>query len=215
MSSTRSTSFIAIVLASAAIVIAFIAVFIGVGNGGFDGVNNGGTTITFTNPPLYLSLRDTRVQTLNGANQWTDVRFNTNTFISTAWEHTTTTVNDARIIAERKGLYIVYFSIQAQARDTQLAQCKACNLRYWIRALQLSQDPDDVNAGELEVPGSLTYSNGHSLFLSKQFHINASVGDVFRFQFISKCATLELQPFADATPLNSDSRPVSATLLIF
>ena len=207
--SALTASFISIIIAGGALVMAIISIVIVTGAGG--GFTNNTVTVITGVPVVFLALRDTRVQSLNGPDIWTHIGFNTRTLITDAWSH-----QDTIVQADRTGFYIVYLSVQAQVSNTVTpnAACRPCNLRYAIRATQQRNG----TGGLFEVPGSLTYSNGQNSFLSKQFHVNATQGDVFRFQFQSKCETLQLQPFPfvqDVVPVPvGDTFPVSATLLI-
>lgn len=208
--------------AYAALVIATIALVLGIA-GLAVAVNKQDTIITTTpRPPLntggsfaprvYLALRDNRVQSLDGLDTWTNVGFNSDMVNSGSWLHESDTV----IRANSSGQFVVYFSIQAQLKNgvSTESTCKVCNLRYSIRGTQQFAGV----GGIFEIPASLTYESGQGGFLSKQFIIQASRGDLFRFQFHSKCSTLQLQPYpyvVDVLPVPSSTTfPVSATLLI-
>ena len=192
--------------------------------------------------PVLLSIYDNRSQVMVGPNTWTNVVFNNHLFLSDSWVHD---FESDVILCNRSDLYSVYFSIQAQLNtnnddgqgmasaggdgdnhrrrhhrphhrpdEAERPECKGCHLRYSIRGTQ-----QPVNTGNiLEIPGSLTYSGGANFFLAKQFYINATAGDAFRFQFVSLCEDLSLQPLpfvmADEPAPVPDSYPASATLLI-
>lgn len=169
-----------------------------------------------------LALYDDRSQRVGGANQWTNVVFNTQLFTSSSWIHE---IDADTIRCNRTALYEVYFGIQAQVNNTSPPSetpfaCVACEMRYMIRAIQERVTNGEQNSILLEVPGSLTYANGESLFLSKTFFINAEIDDVFRFQFLSTCpqftlhATPYLQQGVTPATVSSDLFPSSATLLI-
>lgn len=170
-----------------------------------------------------LSIFDNRSQSLVGPNTWTNVFFNNHlhgTGNRGAWLHE---VGSDTVVCNRTGFYMAYFSVQGQINtgapsDETAApinwECKACHLRYSIRGTRQIAGDDFVN----EIPGSLTYSSGQSFYLAKQFLINATAGDSFRFQFVSPCGDLTLQPFPyvmahEPTPV-VDSFPSSATLVI-
>lgn len=173
---------------------------------------NGGNTILLEP----LSVYDNQAQAVDGANQWTNVAFNTHLFTSSSWVHT---LGSSSITCNRTGFYSVYFGIQAQLNvstipaETPFA-CVACHMRYMIRAIQ-ERDTDEV----IEVPGSSTYANGDTLFLAKNFYINAVEGDIFRFQFLSTCPHFTLYPLSHLQPSLpvepvADLFPSSAVLLI-
>lgn len=171
-----------------------------------------------------LSIYDNRSQSLAGPNTWTNVAFNNHVFgtgMRGAWLHD---VGSDTVVCNRTGFYTAYFSVQAQINtNAELLsvaaphvkwECKACNLRYSIRGTRQEAGDDFVR----EIPGSLTYSGGQAFYMAKLFLINATAGDAFRFQFVSPCSDLALQPFPyvmaqPPTPV-ADSFPSSTTLVI-
>lgn len=174
-----------------------------------------------------LSIYDNRSQSLAGPNTWTNVAFNNHVFATGmrgAWLHD---VGSDTVVCNHTGFYTAYFSIQAQINTNMELlsvadqshphvkwECKACNLRYSIRGTRQEAGDDFVR----EIPGSLTYSGGQAFYMAKLFLINATVGDAFRFQFVSPCSELALQPFPyvmaqPPTPV-ADSFPSSTTLVI-
>lgn len=220
--SARATLYVTLVIAVVALGVALLALFLPINAASttttiiIDNNNSGGGGPGGTLPSI-LSLYDNSAQALNGANQWTNVAFNTPLFTSSAWIHTPGSTN---IFCNRTALYSVYFAIQAQLNvttapsDTPFA-CVPCHMRYMIRAIQTRQSETTTLA---EVPGSLTYANGESLFLGKQFYINAEAGDLFQFQCLSTCPQFTLYPVpllqSSLPEPVEDSFPSSAVLLI-
>jgi hypothetical protein len=166
--------------------------------------------------PNFLEIYDDRSQAMLGPNTWTSVSFNNHLFVSSSWIHD---LDSDTIICNRSDLYTVYFAIEAQVNLSALPtvvppECKACDLRYSLRGTQQIGGEGTI----FEIPASLTYASGQQFLLSKSFFINASVGDVFRFQFASLCAGLVLHPQPYLTTNEPvpvpDSYPSSAVLSI-
>jgi len=208
-----------VTIASVATILAIVAIILAATNtsSATSSTNTGSGLVALV--PIFLSIYDNGVQSLSAANTWTPTTFNSHLLLTNAWLHDAGT---SKVVCNLTGLYTVYYSVQAQvdgsAPGSTAPWCNVCNLRYSIRGTQQLNNGTDLI---LEVPGSLTYSNGQNFFLAKQFYINATVGDVFRFQFISQCNALTLQPLPysiSATPLSSpttsDTYPASTTLLI-
>lgn len=86
--------------------------------------------------------------------------------------------------------------------------CRACHLRYEIRAVQQLAGTGPF----LEVRPSYTVSNRDDSFLSKLFIVRANPGDVLIMQVKSRCRRLILTPLGDHGFFNS--YPSSATLAI-
>jgi hypothetical protein len=162
--------------------------------------------------PPPLALYDDRSQRVAGANQWTNVAFNTQLFTSSAWIREP---GSSSIRCNRTALYHVYFGIQAQLNntvapaDTPFA-CVPCHMRYMIRAIQERAADDDDTSILLEVPGSLSYCNGETLFHAKMFYIDAQIDDVVQFQFLSTCPSFTLHPMPYIQSPNTMT-PVSET----
>lgn len=214
--SARTTLNITLVVSVVALGIALLALFLPI-----NAASTTTTTIIVDNTgtlPSILSLYDNSAQASQGANQWTNVVFNTPLFTSSAWIYAPGSTN---VFCNRSALYSVYFGIQAQLTVTTTPPsetpfaCMPCYMRYMIRATQTRQSDTTTL---LEVPGSLTYANGESLFLGKQFFLNAEVGDLFQFQFLSTCPQFTLYPLALLQPTLpepvQDLFPSSAVLLI-
>lgn len=208
MSSTRSTIRGVYFVAITALVLAIVAFFFPLG--GDTNIGAGGGISPTTS---LLSIYSDQIQSPLPGGAWTNVVFNNNLITSDAWTHID---SSTQVIAARTGVYRVYFSIQAQVinpDDVVLTACKGCNLRYSIKGSQQLAG----NGTIFEVPGSLTYSSGLNFFLSKEFLIEARVGDIFRFQFKSLCSRLTLYPFSFVLPTHTavaDETPISASLII-
>ncbi len=207
---------------SAAIILAIVALALSRSG------NDGGTTIInniIGGEDTLFSIYDDKAQPLLSNNTWTNIFFDRHLYgVGGAFLQEASFGSDI-ILCNRTGFYTVFFSIQAQintnfiaaaATATQVVplECKTCNLRYSIRATRQAADSDSI----FEVPGSLTYSGGMNFYLSKQFVIDATAGDLFRFQFASPCGQLSLQPspyvFAQEPTPAVDSFPASVTLVI-
>ncbi len=197
-----------------AIALAIAAFFFPLNN---DGNNNGFVPI-LAQSLLYVYDNTTQPVNVVGSNRvgdWTNVRFNNRLLPLNGWGYTLGSTN---IVSNTEGLHSVYFSIQVQVNNLVTPSispfCKACNMRYMIRALQ-----QWGGVGEFrEVAGSRTYSSGTNFFLSKQFLIHTELNDVLRFQFTSLCNNTALYPLsflqtAQPTPVQNEY-PASATLLI-
>ena len=183
--------------------------------------NDNGTIFVPILAQSLLYVYDNTIQPINvvsggdGVGDWTTVSFNNQLVPSNGWEYT---LGSTSIVANTRGLHSVYFSIQVQVNNLVTPSispaCKACNMRYMLRAIQ-----QNGGVGEFrEVVASRTYSSGHNVFLAKQFLIFTEPDDILRFQFYSLCNNTVLYPLSflqttQPSPVPNEF-PASATLLI-
>ena len=204
--SSRSSARGPYVIAIAAFALAIIACFFPLfGQSDAPVIGGGG------GPRTLFSIYSNESQQVLPLGAWTGVTFNNDLLSSSAFVHSD---SSDQILIATTGIYWVYFSIQAQVvrpDDVLSPVCKGCNLRYSIRATQ------QRNNNILEVPGSQAYSSGLSFLLTKEFLIDASEGDIFRFEFKSLCPDLTVYPYpVVASPtMPADESPVSASLMMF
>lgn len=221
-------SYFSVSVALAAFVISLTVLF----TGGVFNNNNDNNAPGVTGSYAYISLYSSEAQ-IQQQSGWTNTVFNNQIIETTAWYRGE---DNASVICNATGQYLVYFAIQAQvtptttttasdisSRENVLPPCKICNLRYSIRAtrnvLLLNETTGDSTEFTLEVEGSQTYSSGYAFHLSKQFFIFGNVGDVFQFQFISSCPKLSLYPSeyvvnGEVPTVSSETYPASANLII-
>lgn len=163
---------------------------------------------TFTPPPppppplrYALVLNDNTTQTLNMANQWKNITYNTLSITSPAFLYSSTPLPPQNgITCLIPGYYRVYLSVQTDSPPTfqnTTFHCRACHLSYAIRGIQ------QRNGQIYDISGSFTTINRAVSFLSKEFIILVNNGDVLQFQFKSLCPQLTLSP-----------RPTTSTLHI-
>lgn len=214
---SRSSAFYGLLITTAAAFVIGVAALILASINASNG--NDSTTLFFMSPSILLSVYGSGSQHLsNGGGAWHHVAFDQHIPVEAGngvWLHEP---GSDIVYCNRTGSYSVYFSVQAQVNVSGTSvvplECQACNLRYAIRGTQQSVDTETI----FEIPGSFTYSSGQNFFLSKQFFIQATVGDIFRFDVISPCATLTLFPDAYiGIPTSSaiqGTYPSSTTLII-
>lgn len=212
---SRSSAFYGLLVTTAAAfvigVAALILASINASNGGTS------TALFMTTPSVLLSLYGSEAQQLsNSGGAWHHVAFDQHLHaVNGMWIHEP---GSDLIYCNHTGTYSVYFSVQAQVNESATPvipwECQACHLRYAIRATQQSVNTESI----FEVPGSFTYSSGQNFFLAKQFFIQATAGDFFRFDVISPCANLMLFPDAymgiPASSAIQGAYPSSTTLII-